>query len=163
MVPYPDSASPDIPILPSNTAAIEGAIVPARAAQDADGAGRGRRRTRNMSTQDFRGLMVPKEDIGSRFATEVASIQWMCHLDEYNSYKAFSRSVTCALEQAYTSGRTDVTVDVNNREYTVHFGTMVQESMHTGRLRHVMRGFFPLRPKNGHPETGLPVEVDSGV
>ena len=105
-------------------------------------------------------MTVKKEDIPAHFPRDHASIQWFVHLDEFNTYKAFSRTTSSRIEQSFRMGRTSISFDWKHREYTINFESMLQENTHTSRLRHVMRGFFPIS-SYGHKDTALPVEVDS--
>ena len=119
-----------------------------------------RRRLRAAEEPDYSGLTMPKQDIPGRFPGERACVQWMVHLDEYNSYKPYARDINNILETCYRRGRANAGVQVNDRLYNVRFVGMVQESHDTGRLRHVIRTILPLRPESGHHDTGLPVEID---
>ena len=123
---------------------------------------RGQRRRRANVLRDYSNLLVPKSQMVQGWPAEQAAVQWFVHLDEFNTLKPYSRSIASMLETAHRLGRSECVIFLRNRDYTVRFGSpMIQESMDTGRLRHVMRGFFPRRPESGHSETGLPVEEDS--
>ena len=121
---------------------------------------RGKRRARRLDELDYSNLDMPTVDIPNRFSGQRAYVQWFVHLDEYNTWKAFSRDVNSLLENGLILGAPESTIEVRWRVYTVNYAGMVQKSKDTGRLRHVIRVFMPQRMQGGLPGTGLPVEAE---